>query len=63
MKCCRELEKVKERKAGDGGKPVCMLTKTQKAVHVCELKQRNTIHLGFRYLNSEHLCHYYLCLP
>lgn len=27
----KEIER-KERKAGDGGKPVCMLTKTQKAV-------------------------------
>lgn len=37
----RENErKWRKEKAGDGGKPVCMLTQTQKAVHVCSQKEK-----------------------
>lgn len=30
--------KESKTKNGDGGKPVCMLTQTQKAVNVCKLR-------------------------
>lgn len=54
-----------QREAGDGGRPVCMLIKTQEAVYA-DLNQNKEIQHRtevWMCLNSGHLCHYIMFLP